>query len=285
MDAILQILTDACMAGALEVLAVRQSGSVGAKYKDATELVTEADQRSDAAICRIFAQRLPPTVSYTLEESGSSGPRGAQWVGADPLDGTNHFACGGNFYSIQAHYVEDGVPQAGVVFQPEIYLPLSGQSHCTGRISYAVRGSGAFFQVTEYTGSAFHLGDRRILRRIDSPPTRTFVSCVPLSTKMTPGEKARALRVIESGLISVTTGLGGAGANVMMTIFGGQQVYANFGAGEDLDLIPPQVIAEEAGMTVWGLDRQAPRWYAKKQPFVVAPTSAIAAAFLDAAGC
>lgn len=285
MNAILEILTDACLAGAREVLAVRQSGSVGAKYKDAKELVTQADQRSDDVIRRIFAERLPPTVSFTLEESGSSGPRGAHWAGADPLDGTSHFACGGHFYSIQAHYVEDGVPQAGVVFQPEIYLPLSERSGCLGRISYAVRGGGSFFQSTEYTGAGFQLGDRRILRKANPPPTKTFVSCVPLSTKMTPEEKARTLRVIESGLISVTTGLGGAGANVMMTVFGGQQVYANFGAGEDLDLIPPQVIAEEAGMTVWGLDRRAPRWDVKKQPFVVAPTPEIAAAFLDAAGC
>lgn len=284
MNAILEILTDACLAGALEVLAVRQSGAVGAKYKDATELVTEADHRSDNAIRRIFAQRMPASVSYTLEESGSSGPRGAHWAGADPLDGTNHFACGGNFYSIQAHYVEDGVPQAGVVFQPELFLPLSESSRCKGRLSYAVRGGGAFFQSTEYTGVSFHCSDQRHLRKASLPPTKTFVSCVPLSTKMTPEEKARALRVIDSGLISVTTGLGGAGANVMMTVFGGQQVYANFGAGEDLDLIPPQVIAEEAGMTVWGLDRQAPRWSVKKQPFVVAPSPAVAAAFLDAAG-
>jgi hypothetical protein len=41
------------------------------------------------------------------------------------------------------------------------------------------------------------------------------------------------------------TGTGGAGGNVMMATLGGQHVYAN-GAGDDLDLIPPQVIAEEA---------------------------------------
>jgi len=283
-DEILLVLKDACLAGAVRVLEVRQSGSVGAKYKDAKELVTEADQQSDDAIREILAARLPVGVSYTLEESGSSGPRGERWVGADPLDGTNHFACGGHFYAVQAHYVDAGVPLVGVVFQPEMYLPLAETDRCVGRLTYAVRGGGAFCERTEFHGDGFVRSERRVLRKAVQPVTKSFVSCVPLSTKMTGEEKARALRVIESGLISVTTGLGGAGANVMMTIYGGQQVYANFGAGEDLDLIPPQVIAEEAGMTVWGLDRQSPRWVTKKQPFVVAPDAEVAEAVLWAAG-
>ena len=69
-----------------------------------------------------------------------------------------------------------------------------------------------------------------------------------------------------------------------MTIFGGQHVYANFGAGEDLDLIPPQVNAEEAGMTVWGVDRRPPIWRVRKQPVVVAPSPEIAERFLETAG-
>jgi 3'-phosphoadenosine 5'-phosphosulfate (PAPS) 3'-phosphatase len=107
---------------------------------------------------------------------------------------------------------------------------------------------------------------------------------VPYSGKMAPSERALAMRVHESGIISATTGVGGAGGNVMMTIFGGQDVYANFGAGEDLDLAPPQVIAEEAGFTVWGPDRKPPVWTVRKQPFVVAPSPEIAEIFLRSAG-
>ena len=69
----------------------------------------------------------------------------------------------------------------------------------------------------------------------------------------------------------------------MMVLFGGQHVYANFGAGEDLDLIPPQVIAIEAGLTVWGVDRKPPVWHVRKQPFVIAPNEEIAERFLRAA--
>jgi hypothetical protein len=226
----------------VQVLSVRGSGDFTGQYKDATELVTQADQRSDAAILAIFESRfraLDPTIGFRLEESGASGPQSSRWVGADPLDGTNHFAAGGVAYSIQAHYVENGVPLVGVVFQPEVYLPLSESANCTGRLAYAIRDGGAFVQRTEFTGAGFVRG---AARRVTKPPlveVRRYVSCVPLSTKMAPEEWKRAERVLESGIVAVTTGVGGAGGNVMMTIFGGQHVYANLGAGEDLDLIPP----------------------------------------------
>ena len=287
LDEILEILIAGVTRGAVEVLSVRGSGDFTGQYKDSTELVTQADQRSDAAILSIFKSRLralDPTIGFRLEESGASGPQSARWVGADPLDGTNHFAAGGVAYSVQAHYVENGVPLVGVVFQPEVYLPLTESSNCTGRLAYAIRDRGAFVQRTEFTGADFVRGEARRVTKQPLVEVRRFVASVPLSTKMTPEEWQRAERVLESGIVAVTTGVGGAGGNVMMTIFGGQHVYANLGAGEDLDLIPPQAIALEAGMTVWGVDRTPPIWNVRKQPFIVAPNPQIAERFLQTAG-
>jgi 3'-phosphoadenosine 5'-phosphosulfate (PAPS) 3'-phosphatase len=283
-----QILIDAVTAGAVEVLQARQTGAVRATYKDAKELVTQADQRSDAAILSIFRERLgrlDPEIGFDLEESGMSGSAARRKVaGADPIDGTNHFACGGNLYSVQAHYVENGVPLIGVIFQPEAYLPAEEQSACTGRLAWAIRGQGAFLRHSTFAGDHFEFTADLPLRRRERPRTRTYTACVPLSSKMAPEERERALRVHSSGIIASTTGTGGAGGNVMMAILGGQQVYANFGAGTDLDLIPPQVIAEEAGLTVWNLERRPPVWHVRKQPFVVAPSPEIAEEFLRAAG-
>ncbi len=275
------------MAGAAEVLAVKLSGDLAARFKDARELVTAADERSDAVILKVLGERIPAIdseISFQLEESGVTGTGDDKRVGADPLDGTTHFAAGGNLYSVQAHYVEYGVPMVGVVFQPEVYLPIDESERCMGRIVWAIRGQGAWVMRTEFDTVSFHCSVVRPLRKRPAPETRALLSCVPLSTKMSPEERARAVRVYTSGITSVTTGTGGAGGNVMMTIFGGQHVYANFGAGEDLDLIPPQVIAEEAGMTVWGVDRCPPVWHVRKQPVVVAPSPEIAERFLAAAG-
>jgi hypothetical protein len=101
---------------------------------------------------------------------------------------------------------------------------------------------------------------------------------------MTPEERERAQRVLSSGLVAVSMGAGSAGSNALMTIFGGQHIYANFGAGDDLDLMPPQVIAVESGVTVWGVDRKAPVWHARKQPVMFARSPEIAEQFLAAAG-
>jgi len=278
----------AVLAGAREIVTARLAGKVEAYYKDDRELVTTADQKSDAAILAVFQSKLTkidPAISFHLEESGQTGDRGAKIAGADPLDGTNHFAVGGASYSVMAHYVEDGIPQVGVVFQPEVYLPLAESENCIGRLVFAVRGEGALAQRSDFRkAKGFALTKPRRVRRRNAPQTKGFVACVPFGSKMDDEGRARAARVYASGIISATTGVGGAGGNVMLSIFGGQDVYANFGAGEDLDLIPPQVIAHEAGLTVWGIDRQTPVWHVRKQPFIVAPSPEIAERFLQAAG-
>src|ERR1035438_8225319 len=107
---ILSVLTTAVVSGAVEVLETRRTGAVLASYKDAKELVTTADRRSDTAILAVFRMQLAgidPEIVFHLEESGLSGAPWRKIAGADPLDGTNHFAAGGNLYSVQAHYVED----------------------------------------------------------------------------------------------------------------------------------------------------------------------------------
>jgi 3'-phosphoadenosine 5'-phosphosulfate (PAPS) 3'-phosphatase len=283
---ILPILVDAVLAGAAEIVRVRAAGAIGATYKDATELVTLADTRSDAAIKSVFEARLPvidPRIAFHLEESGVTGEPGAKHVGADPLDGTSHFVAGGNLYSVQAHYAEDGVPLVGVVFQPEVFLPMQEAHRCVGRLVTAVRGEGAFVRRTEWRGEAFHLGRQRRVQVRPDAGTRALVGCVPVTGKMTPEERAVALRVQGSGIIGSSTGTGNAGGNVLMIVFGGQDVYANFGAGTDLDLMPPQVIALEAGLVVWDMDRRAPVWHVSKQPVIVARTEAAAERVLHAA--
>jgi 3'-phosphoadenosine 5'-phosphosulfate (PAPS) 3'-phosphatase len=281
------ILMEAVLAGGVRIIDVRRAGSIGARYKDATELVTEADQQSDAAMLSVLTRRFPevdPSISFHLEESGIAGTIGRKRVGADPLDGTSHFAVGGNLYSVQAHYIEDGVPLVGVVFQPEVYLPLSVTQCPSGRLVSAIRGEGALTRRTEFVGDAFQLSDPHRVDKRQRCATRAFVACVPITGKMTPEERALARKVHDSGLIGGMTGTGGAGGNVMMAIFGGHEVYANFGAGDELDLAPAQVIAQEVGLTVWGPDRRPPVWHVRKQPVIVAPDEEIAELFLRAAG-
>ena len=140
----MEILSSAVMCGAAEVLASRQEGRLEISYKESDELVTIADRRSDAVIRSIFEAQLPallPGISFHLEESGGPDILTSRRAGADPLDGTDHFAAGGNSYCIQAYYVEDGVPRIGVILQPEVFLPLAESTECIGRLVYATKGA------------------------------------------------------------------------------------------------------------------------------------------------
>jgi 3'-phosphoadenosine 5'-phosphosulfate (PAPS) 3'-phosphatase len=281
------VLIDAVLAGAAEVLAVRTRGSIGAGYKDATELVTEADRRSDSAMLAVFRTKLTaidPEISFVLEESGESGGATRKRACADPLDGTTHFTAGGNLYSVQAHYAEDGVPLVGVVFQPEVYLPLLETDRPAGRLVSAVLGQGAVARRTELVDGRFQLSAARSIRKPSLPATRTYIGCVPITSKMKPDEKRLAQRVYDSGILGGMTGTGNAGGNILMLVYGGHQVYCNFGSGDELDLAPGQVVAQEAGLTVWSTDRRPPVWHARKQPFVASIDEAVAERFLSAAG-
>ena len=145
------------------------------RYKANRELVTLADERSDAAMATVFAERLArvaPGVGWHLEESGRRhAVDAAAWVGADPLDGTHPFASGGTRYCVQAHYLEAGVPLVGVIFQPEIHLPLDGRSGAVGRLVWAIRGAGAFMQRSTWRRRSFTLGrSRAIAVRQRGPP-------------------------------------------------------------------------------------------------------------------
>ena len=85
------------------MLDVRRTGNLNPRLKTARELVTEADERSDAAILHVLRSEIAaidPTISFHLEESGIHGAGNQKRVGADPLDGTNHFACGGTMYAV-----------------------------------------------------------------------------------------------------------------------------------------------------------------------------------------
>ena len=212
------VLVEAVIAGALEVLTVKRGGALSARIKHGRELVTEADQRSDAAILAVFERRFPgidPEIRFHLEESGMSGGSGGssgKTAGADPLDGTNIFACGSNLYAIQAHYVADGVPRVGVVFQPEAYLPLEETPRCVGRLVTAVRGGGAFTRRSEYSGAGFGFAEARKLGPRPVPDGKAFVACVPYGTKMEAAGREAVRRVQESGVIASNTGAGGAAA-------------------------------------------------------------------------
>lgn len=131
------------------------------KEKTRNDLVSEADQASEAAIKAELDRRFP-SYSYLGEELGSFGVNSRCWI-VDPLDGTLNFVRGFPHWCVSVALWDAEGPAVGC-----IYDPLRGDLFC------AVRGEGATWNGQPMsissqeavdgaflaTGFAFQLGDR-----------------------------------------------------------------------------------------------------------------------------
>lgn len=101
-----------------------------------TDVVTEADKRSEALIISEIKSRFPHH-SILAEESGiTEGEKEWQWV-VDPLDGTTNYSQGLPVFSVSIALRHNGETVVGVVFAP--YLD---------ELFTAVKGGGAFLNGT-----------------------------------------------------------------------------------------------------------------------------------------
>lgn len=100
------------------------------EYKDAVNLVTDADRRSEQAVIDVILQSFPDH-RILAEERGRQPGTDAdyQWI-IDPLDGTTNFAHGYPAYCVSIGVEYRGVPILGVVLDPtrnELFCAEAGQ--------------------------------------------------------------------------------------------------------------------------------------------------------------
>lgn len=101
--------------------------------KGPANFVSAADRRAEE-ILHTELSKARPDFSLLMEERGSVSGKdaGNVWV-VDPLDGTTNFLHGIPLFAISIALVKDGVPTAGLVFNP-----------VTDELFVAERGKGAF---------------------------------------------------------------------------------------------------------------------------------------------
>ena len=88
------------------------------KAGGATDVVTEADRRAEAALLEVLGAERPDD-AVTGEEGGAAGAEGAgrRWL-LDPVDGTLNYASGQPAWCAAVALVEDGEPLACAVYDP-----------------------------------------------------------------------------------------------------------------------------------------------------------------------
>jgi len=103
--------------------------------KGPANFVSAADRRAEE-ILHAELSRARPDYAFLMEERGAVAGKDASnsWV-VDPLDGTTNFLHGIPLFAISIAHVKDGVPNAGLVFNP-----------VTDELFVAERGKGAFLQ-------------------------------------------------------------------------------------------------------------------------------------------
>ncbi|MCC6947764.1 MAG: inositol monophosphatase [Bradyrhizobiaceae bacterium] len=101
--------------------------------KGPANFVSAADRRAEETL-HAELSRARPDFSFLMEERGAVSGKDASnaWV-VDPLDGTTNFLHGIPLFAISIAHVKDGVPNAGLVFNP-----------VTDELFVAERGKGAF---------------------------------------------------------------------------------------------------------------------------------------------
>jgi myo-inositol-1(or 4)-monophosphatase len=82
-----------------------------------SNLVTEADTRSEALIREMIAEEFPDDAVLGEEGGATRGSGSGRWI-VDPLDGTTNFAHGYRCFCVSIAYEADGTLLVGAVYDP-----------------------------------------------------------------------------------------------------------------------------------------------------------------------
>ena len=101
-----------------------------------TDMVSDVDRESEAAVAAVLARARPDDAVLGEEGTSRPGTTGVTWV-VDPLDGTTNFLFGIPQWSVSIAAEMDGRPVAGVVVDPsrhEVFAAIAGHgSFLNGR--------------------------------------------------------------------------------------------------------------------------------------------------------
>lgn len=203
--------------------------SLSRNHKEDRSLLTEADLLSDRLLREGLSEAFPQHTILT-EENEIQGAPDAEWVWlVDPLDGTNAYAKGIAGFSILVGLLKAGQPHLGVIVDP-----------LEGLVYEAIRGEGAFIMEG---------GKRRRLQ----VSRRSDCREMPLITTTSFPEELlkKIVRRLET---PVCQPLNSVGIKVGLVVRQVADIYLNHHPVHYWDTCAPQVILEEAGGRITGLD-------------------------------
>jgi myo-inositol-1(or 4)-monophosphatase len=138
-------------------------GKVRIHHKGLTDLVTEADQRSEAMIFDHLKAAFPD-YGYTGEEGAQADGAGKLHWYVDPLDGTTNYAHSYPFFCVSIGLVKEAEMQLGVVYNPvldELFYAEIGQGAFLNDRRLQVSGTATLDQALVASGFPYDVWDSK----------------------------------------------------------------------------------------------------------------------------
>ncbi len=228
-----KLKTIACLAGR-EVMDVYGSEFAVDEKEDQSPL-TEADRRANVVILEELEKAFPGVPFVSEETKALSYEERKQWPYLwmiDPLDGTKEFVKRNGEFTVNIALVHNGVPVAGVVYQPT-----------EEKMYYAVEGKGAFRQVG--TGEPSRLSCGPSYRDAAVDPVKVVASRSHLSEAVTDFIKA-----LEEQGREVEFMPSGSSLKLCLVAEGAAHVYPRLAPTMEWDTAAAHAVVREAGKKV-----------------------------------
>ncbi|MEP2531591.1 3'(2'),5'-bisphosphate nucleotidase CysQ [Shimia sp.] len=138
-DQLIPVIRKLAIEAGAVIMDIYNSDDFDVKVKSDDSPVTAADEAADVLISAGLRAAFPDVMLVTEEQSESHTAKGDTFLIVDPLDGTKEFVHRRGDFTVNIAYVENGVPQRGVV-----YAPAKNRMFFTQADGQAVEETGAF---------------------------------------------------------------------------------------------------------------------------------------------
>jgi len=175
-------------------------GRFSVREKSRANLVTEADEASQAAIVNFLKDRFP-SHRFLAEENlnQSSAEDEPRWI-IDPLDGTSNYVHGFPYYAVSIALYRSNCLQVGVIFDPtrdEMFAAAAGQGA-------TLNGNPLVTSGIEEVSEAMAMASLPIAAPPDDPAIRRFLlGLSSLQTVQRSGSAALNLAYVAAGRLDV----------------------------------------------------------------------------------
>ncbi len=117
-DILIPTIRSLAIEAGAKIMEIYNADDFEIKTKSDDSPVTAADEAADAIISAGLRAAFPDVLLVTEEQSESHTVKGDTFLIVDPLDGTKEFIHRRGDFTVNIAYVENGVPQRGVVYAP-----------------------------------------------------------------------------------------------------------------------------------------------------------------------